>query len=343
MAKFCGSCGAQLGDNAAFCLQCGTAQGSTPQSQAPFQSQSPTPFQSQPNSPFQPQSPPSDAAQSGYTPVNVPEQQSYTPVGSQPQAQYAPVNPPGGPSFSAPPPVTKGSNTGIKIVVGILAVLFVGAVVVVGGLFYVGHKVVNKIKTAAADNGMSIPSSSSGLESAAAATHSDLCSMLSKDDVSAAIGVPIVATKGSDDGCMYMAKGTEADMTARHMSAMVAANGADAQTQDRVHQIAGGFFKQQQEEHHEQGTDENGMTPVVGFSIDTSGARAQMQLNQKVLGVLGPSGSTPITGIGDEAFDSSGGMMFVRKGDKLARITYLTCPCNTEAIKPLARKLADAM
>jgi hypothetical protein len=33
----------------------------------------------------------------------------------------------------------------------------------------------------------------------------------------------------------------------------------------------------------------------------------------------------------------------VRKGDTLIRIMYMTCPCNTEAVKPLARKLADAL
>jgi len=33
----------------------------------------------------------------------------------------------------------------------------------------------------------------------------------------------------------------------------------------------------------------------------------------------------------------------VRKGDKLVRITYIMCPCSTDAIKPLAKKLADRL
>lgn len=350
MARFCGSCGAQLSDTGAFCLQCGTAQNSAAQapSQAqpssPFQSQSPSPFQSQPQPPFQanPQSPPQPSAQGGYTPVNVPgQQQAYTPVNAQPPVQYTPVNPQGGPSISAPPPVAKGSNTGIKIVLGILAVLFVGAVVVAGALFYVGHKVVNKIKTAAAENGLSMPSNSSGEESASAAAHSDFCSMLSKDDVGAAIGVPIVATQSTYQGCEYLAHGTSTDMTARHMSAMAGAKGADSQSQDQVHQMIGAFLKSGQIEKDT--ADANGNVPVMVFSVDTTGAREQMQLNSKVLGVLGPVGATPLPGIGDEAFDSSNAMMFVRKGDKLIRIMYTMCPCNTEAIKPLARKLADAL
>jgi hypothetical protein len=36
-------------------------------------------------------------------------------------------------------------------------------------------------------------------------------------------------------------------------------------------------------------------------------------------------------------------MMMVRKGDKLIRIMYSTCPCSVEAIKPLAKTLADRL
>jgi hypothetical protein len=46
-----------------------------------------------------------------------------------------------------------------------------------------------------------------------------------------------------------------------------------------------------------------------------------------------------IDGIGDEAFSKADSMMFVRKGDKLIRIMYMTCPCSTNAIKPLAKQI----
>jgi hypothetical protein len=36
-------------------------------------------------------------------------------------------------------------------------------------------------------------------------------------------------------------------------------------------------------------------------------------------------------------------MLFVRKGDKLVRIMYQTCPCNFDAILPLAQKIATQM
>lgn len=324
MAKFCGSCGAQLSDTSAFCVQCGTAQNVAA---AP---------------PVQPPVP----EQPAYSQVNVPPpaQPSYAPLSAPAPVQYAPVNPPGGAPPSYPPaPVAKGSGSGLKIVLGILAVLFVGALLVLGGVFYVGHRVVNKIKSTAAENGLSFPSDSNS-ESAAVAFHGDPCSLLSKDDVSAAIGIPIVATQSNSDGCSYLAQGTSSDMTAKHLSAMMGTKGADHQTEDTIHKLAGGLLGAQQGESKEQTQDANGSVPVVVFSIDTNSARTQMKLNSKILGGLGPSsGSGPISGIGDEAFDAAGGMMLVRKGEKLIRITYLMCPCTTEAIKPLARKLAGAI
>jgi hypothetical protein len=36
-------------------------------------------------------------------------------------------------------------------------------------------------------------------------------------------------------------------------------------------------------------------------------------------------------------------MIMVRKGNKLVRIMYLTCPCGTEAVKPLAKEIANAL
>ena len=310
MAKFCGSCGAQLSDNSAFCIQCGTAQNAA----AP----------ATPQPPVQPPPPP---AQPAYAQVNTPPPM---------QSAYTPVNA----SAGALPPV-KSSGSGLKILLGILAVLFVGALLVVGGLFYVGHRVVNKIKATAAENGLSLPSKEES--SSASVLHADPCSLLSKDDVSSATGVPIIATKSTPDSCEYLAEGTAADMTARHVSAMAKAKGADSQQQDLIHQFAGGIFNAQQSESKDK-TEENGQVPIIVVSIDTNNAREQMKLNSKILGNLGGgAGSGAIAGIGDEAFDTAGAMMFVRKGEKLIRIAYTTCPCTTDAIKPLARKLADGV
>ena len=60
----------------------------------------------------------------------------------------------------------------------------------------------------------------------------DACRLLSKEEVGRAIGVEIVATQTVDSGCSYLAKGNSGDMTAKHMSAMMGARGADAKQQD---------------------------------------------------------------------------------------------------------------
>jgi hypothetical protein len=65
-----------------------------------------------------------------------------------------------------------------------------------------------------------------------------------------------------------------------------------------------------------------------------------MHLNAKVLGGLGSTAQQPLDGIGDEAFAEADSMIMVRKGDKLIRIMYMSCPCSTDAVVPLARQLA---
>ena len=122
---------------------------------------------------------------------------------------------------------------------------------------------------------------------------------------------------------------------------MVASKGADAKTQQTIQGFAGGLFSAVQSEHPDDKPDKDGKVPVMSFSIDTNSAETQMELNEKVLGGLGPR-EAPIEGIGDHAFDAAGSMM-IRKGDKLVRIMYSICPCGVEAMKPLAKKLADRL
>jgi hypothetical protein len=170
----------------------------------------------------------------------------------------------------------------------------------------------------------------------------DPCRLLSAAEVSRAIGVEIVATEASDAGCSYLAQGNSGDMTAKHMAAMMGTKGADAKTQQMIQGFAGGMAKAFQSEGHDTGMDKSGNVPVFVFGVDNTSAEAQMRLNAKVLGGLGP-GQEGIPRIGDQAFDEAGAMMMVRQGDKLIRIMYSTCPCSVEAIKPLAKMLAERL
>jgi hypothetical protein len=258
----------------------------------------------------------------------------------------------------------KGSPL-IKILVGFAVVVIAVGALAAGGVYYVVYRVKQKVHEVArgvpslgsnsdnssgSDGGImgSISKMVSGNSGGSGGSDSnggisgDPCRLLSKAEVGRAIGVEIIATETSGAGCSYLAQGNSSDMTAKHMAAMMGAKGADAQTQQTIQTLTGGLAKMVQSEGHDTGMDKNGNVPVFMFSVDNNSAETQMRLNAKVLGSVGP-GQQGIPGIGDEAMDESGAMMMVRKGDKLIRIMYSTCPCSVEAIKPLAKTLADRL
>jgi hypothetical protein len=229
----------------------------------------------------------------------------------------------------------------LKILLVALMVLALRALGVIGTILYFGHKVVSRIEDKAAQAGLS--TSALGGKSPNTFT-GDPCRFLTTAEVGKAIGVPIIGTKSDGSTCEYMAHGTAANMTSKHLSAMAAKRGADRATQEKFQKLAEGFFGAQ--EKNAETADPNGTieTAVLSVSLDQGSAEAQMKLDSKVLGALGPaSGSNRIVGIGDEAFVAADGMMLVRKGDTLVRFTYISCPCNSEQIEPLAKKLAAAL
>jgi hypothetical protein len=293
------------------------------------------------------------------------------PTAAQPQPVQAPGPAPAQPAFqnvAMPPapvqaqpiaqaaPAQKGSPV-VKIVIGVVAFLFVGAALAIGGVYYVVYRVKQKVQEVKTEvlgdsasssnsaNGSSGGSASSGsgtTSSGSASSATDGCHLLSKEEVGHALGVEIAATEPTEGGCSYLAVGTSADFTAKHVTSLPGTNSADAKTKQMMQGMAGGLFKALQSEHPNDKPDKDGKIPVMSFSIDTNSAETQMELNEKVLGGLGPR-EAPIEGIGDHAFDAAGSMMMVRKGDKLVRIMYSMCPCGVDAIKPLAKKLADRL
>jgi len=252
------------------------------------------------------------------------------------------------PPLSPLPPVRQGSSPVVKIILVVVVLLVVGGTVSLVGIFYAFHLASHKaheFSRQVLESGGILPadSGSAGRQggSAGSAGPGD-CRFLSKEDVSRAIGVPIVATKTTDAGCEYLAKGTSADMTARHLSAMMASRGATAQQQQMMQNLTRGLLGNGQNQPEANSQSPNVNSVVMAFTIDPNAAKTQMSMNENVLGGISPAGK-PIRGIGDEAFDASGAVMMVRKGDKLIRITYSTCPCTIDAIKPLAKELAGEL
>jgi hypothetical protein len=308
MARFCDKCGTHLNDSSSFCPACG----------APVVS-------------------PSAAAASPYQ--EVPQQPAYT----APVQPYAPpvqgYVPPA--RVVTPAPAAKGGSgsSALKIVLIVLVILVVCALGVVGSIVYLGHKVVTKLENKAAEVGLS----THGPGTTTPVFQGDPCRFLTKAEVSKAIGLAITGTRSDEGGCEYLARGTAASMTSKHLSAIMGKSGADRETQDKIEKFAEGVFDTQQKNAEAADPGSAGETSVLSISFDQNSAQSQMKLDSKVLGALGPaSGSSNLQGIGDEAFVAANGMMLVRKGDTLIRITYVSCPCSTEQIEPLAKKLAAA-
>ena len=293
---------------------------------------------------------PSAHAQFASVPVQPP--QGAVPA---PQIERQPViATPSGPAVAQPVAAKKGMSTLAKLGIAALAIIFIGGAAGGVGVYYVAHRVSQKIHQAAdgilgseSGSGTTPDGKGSGLSeagsgrSAERGTMGDVCRLLSKQDVSNAVGVEIVRTESKDNGCSYLAKGTQQDMTAKHLKAMVADKGADKKTQETAEKFAGGMMSMFQTEKRASELNTSGEVPVFVFSLDQHGAEEQMRLNAKVLGNLGNEDGLP--GIGDQAFVSADGMILVRKGKTLVRIMYLACPCGIEQVKPLAKEIADAL
>ncbi len=305
MANFCTKCGTPV--TGRFCVKCGT-----------------------------------DISQSTAPAPQAVQQNAGT---AAPEAAQPPVARPA--LATVPPQVTnKKMSTLAKVGIAAVVVVFVGGALAVGGLYYAVHRVSQKIHEEAGSILGSSPSStsphsSSNGTSSGKADAIDVCRLLSKEDVGRAVGVVIARAQPEDNSCSYIAKGDKADMLAKHTTAMMAARGADKQTQQTIQKFAGGMFKEFQNEKPASQQDNSGEVPVFSFSVDQNAADEQMRLNAKVLGVIGDQQDLP--GIGDQAFVSADGMIMMRKGKNFVRIMFIACPCNTDAVKPLAKEIADAL
>ena len=340
MAKFCGKCGTSLNDTAVFCGGCG----------------SPVPAGA-PAAPVQ--SPAAAQPAPGYTPVA-----AYNPAPAYaPVAAYVP---------GAPMPPAKKSNTLLKVIIAFVVLLFVGTALAVGGMWYAAQKIKEKAAAAEAKNpglasvmgavgglAKSVASSSDASDSSSSDDNpggfkGDPCRFLSTQEVSQAVGVPIIRAEGENGGCSYIAKGDPADMTAKHSSAMVAelgGPGVDDKSKKMIEQFAGGLFHQQEAQDKDlSAAAAKGEVPVLGITLTVGNAEAQMKLNRSAFNYVGgaggsaaSSGTGDLDGIGDDAYLAGGGMLIVRKGETIARFMYIQCPCNTAAIKPLAKLAAGRM
>jgi hypothetical protein len=260
--------------------------------------------------------------------------------------------PAGYPPASAYP--AKKSNTLLKVVIAVVVLLCVGSVLALAGLYYGAQMVRQKVHQVAAqelgENNVFGGNSEGGFKG-------DPCRFLSKAEVSRAVGLAVIRTDAKDDGCSYIAKGDPADVTAKHAAAMLGGLGADAQTQKTIQKFAGAIFAQQEASDKSLSAQAaTGEIPVLVVSFTSGNARLEMKLNRGAFARVAnvetsgnqkagaqSSGSGDLTGIGDEAYVVGGSMILVRKGNTVAHFTYISCPCNTGNIKPLAQMVASRL
>jgi len=312
VASFCGKCGSVVADKAGFCGKCGA------------------------------------------------------PVQAATQSWQAQPSPQGLTTSAVNPPPASKSNTLLKVGIALVAILAIGGVLALAAAMYAAHKVSEKAHAVTRQVlGADTPSQAGGLASmlkSAASSDDDSgfkgdpCRFLSKAEVSQAVGLPVIRTDAKDDGCSYIAKGDPAEVTAKHAAAMLGGLGADAQTQKTLQKFAGAIFAQQEASDKSLSAQAaTGEVPVLVVSFTSGNAPFEMKLNRGTLGRIGvdPSGdhkggaqstgTGDLSGIGDEAFVAGGSMILVRKGNTVAHLTYISCPCNTGNIKPLAQMVASRL
>ena len=332
MPKFCNKCGSPV--SGPFCGKCGADTRPTSSQPQPA-AQSPLPSAPQIPQPSVPQIP------------QPPVPQSVTPTPAAPAPVYA------APQAAVSSAPAKGSPLA-KILIGVAVVLIAMSALAAGGVYYVVHRVKEKVHevingtTSDANNNDSNTTASNNKETSGGASEEgapqgDPCRYLSKEEVGRAIGVEIVSAQADGESCGYMAKGKPGEMSAKHAAKMLGDKGADAKTQQMIQTFAQGVFNSMPQEKQDRTADKSGNVPVLAFSVSDSPASiAEMNLNAKGLGHIDPT-QEQLSNIGDQAFVTANSMMMIRKGKKIIRIMFMECPCTATQIKPLAAKLVESL
>jgi hypothetical protein len=266
---------------------------------------------------------------------------------AQPPAQpahpaAAPPPPTAAPSYASgvvPPPAPKGSPL-IKILLVVAGLFVFFGIACMAALFYIGHRVHQRVQEMGLTADSHHVSTLGGVNT---------CSLLSKDDVSRAIGLEVVRAEpdhGDRLTCKYSVLGDAGDLTVKHairLSQEIAKNTGSNQPQmsksqqDDAENIGKTLFHSMATDPNSGLADHPGETPVFSVYINDNAAQFQMKVDRVAFSRIGPAGTGDLPNLGDEAFDAAGAMMLVRKGDKMIRVMYMQCPCVKDDVVPLVR------
>jgi hypothetical protein len=174
----------------------------------------------------------------------------------------------------------------------------------------------------------------------------NLCNLVTQAAVGQALHTNIVRAEApdTDAGCTWSAKGTATAAVTDHGMAMIGGMGAnlDPQSRKMIASFGGAMVgdagaKQDKEAAHP------GELPVLVFSVmHSADAVTEMKNNRDALGRLGGQ-LTVIPNLGDEAFESAGSTLMVRKGGNVIRFFYTQCNCTSKDVVPLARQIVAGL
>jgi hypothetical protein len=149
-------------------------------------------------------------------------------------------------------------------------------------------------------------------------------------------------------------------MVSKHMTSMVtsqAKSNGSKPTPDQtkmMQQITGAFFKQQE------ASDKNlskeaatGEVLILSVSFSTGNAELEMKMNRAAFNHItggnadgkttDQKASGDLDGIGDDAYEMGGSGLIFRKGGTVVHMMFPECPCDANAIKPLAANIANQL
>jgi hypothetical protein len=252
------------------------------------------------------------------------------------QQQAASGPPPAQPMQPMAAPVAAKGGSGLKVVMVIFGCLLIGGVAVIGGLYYVAHRVKQAVVQKAESMGVDVPaitqpvSTDSSSSAVSPAVSANICNLLSAQEVSSLIGEPIERAENADKGdCNYYGPaGLYNQLANTQMSNQMKRADAPGATPDAqslataADQLANGIGAAAGQ------TGSNGEMPLLMVIVGDGGKAqlAAMSAARTLFGVLGKAKGSelnmtpPIPGLGDKAYRLPKLGLNVLKGDTIIRI-----------------------
>jgi len=243
---------------------------------------------------------------------------------------------------AAPPAPVAQSGSGMKILLVILCLLAVGGVAVVGGLFYVAHRVKQAVVAKASEYGVDLPSRRTGSSAASTELFRHPCDLLTKEEAASLLGEPIDRTEARSGSCLYYGPvGLSARLSKEGMSTTLNKPNAaltGVEVADSVDQLMKSAAAQTAQ------VDGNGDYPLVTVMVLEDGRTQMAAISAGKALFSGLKGAAEeIPDLGDRSIRLANLGLNVLKGDTLIRILPGPVPGANRKCVALARTMLPRM